>query len=83
VSNYWQIQQAKAQFSRLIDRALRHGPQYVTKHGRPAVVVLSASDYKQAEKPRESLVEFFRRSPLHGIQLDLQRLKDKDRPVRL
>ena len=36
----------------------------------------------RAEKPQDSLVEFFRRSPLRGVHLDLRRAKDKDRLVK-
>lgn len=83
MTNYWQVQEAKAKFSRLMDRAMRHGPQFVTKHGRAAVVVLSAQEYERAAQPDESLVEFFRRSPLRGVKLDLRRVKGNDREVRL
>lgn len=34
-------------------------------------------------KPRESLVEFFRKSPLAGIALEVGRSRDTGRPVRL
>lgn len=83
MSNHWQVQKAKAQFSRLIDRAMRHGPQFVTKHGRAAVVVLSAQDYKRSEQPSDTLVEFFQHSPLRGAKLDLRRDKGNDREVHL
>ena len=36
----WQLQQARGQFSSLVDAALTEGPQRVTRRGRQAVVVV-------------------------------------------
>jgi antitoxin Phd len=83
MSNYWQVQEAKAKFSRLMDRAMSHGPQFVTRHGRAAVVVLSATEYRKAEKREGSLVEFFQGSPLRGSRLELLRARDTGREVNL
>lgn len=49
----WKLQDAKAKFSQLVDKALTIGPQYVTRHGKNAVVVLSAEEYENivANKP--------------------------------
>ena len=41
----WQLQQAKAQLSRLIDQAQSDGPQVITRHGAERAVILSAEDY--------------------------------------
>lgn len=40
----WSVQDAKNHFSAVVDAAGRE-PQVVTKHGRRAVVVLSAAEY--------------------------------------
>ncbi len=37
----WQLQEAKAKFSEVVEAALNEGPQAVTKRGEDAVVVLS------------------------------------------
>ena len=37
----WPLQDAKAQFSEVVNNALRGVPQHVSKHGKRAVVVLS------------------------------------------
>ena len=42
----WRLQDAKAQFSALVDNAIRGVPQHVTRRGKPAVVVLSEQDFK-------------------------------------
>ncbi len=80
----WQLQDAKARFSQLFRRARDEGPQRVTRHGKDAVVVLSAEQYDRlAARQRGSLVEFFARSPLRGVKLDLTRAKDYGRDVEL
>ena len=40
-ASQWQLQDAKAQFSQVVDAALRGEPQHVTRRGKDAVVVLS------------------------------------------
>jgi antitoxin Phd len=41
----WLLQDAKAQFSALVDAALNGQPQHVTRRGKAAVVVLSEVEY--------------------------------------
>ena len=41
----WTLQDAKNRFSSVVDAALAGQPQAVSKRGKPAVVVLAASDY--------------------------------------
>lgn len=41
MSATWQVQEAKNHFSEMIDRALREGPQTVTRHGKPVVRVVA------------------------------------------
>jgi PHD/YefM family antitoxin component YafN of YafNO toxin-antitoxin module len=43
----WKLQVAKAPFSKVVGDALRHGPQYVTRCGEKAVVVLSTQAYEE------------------------------------
>ena len=58
----WQLQDAKANLSQVVNRALEEGPQRITRHGRPAAVLLSERDFKQlAACKRGSLVEFLAR----------------------
>lgn len=44
----WKLQDAKARFSEVVDRALRDGPQVVTRHGENAVVVMAYRDFTAA-----------------------------------
>lgn len=41
----WQLQEAKARFSKLVDRAIAVGPQIVTRRGEATVVVVSVAEW--------------------------------------
>jgi antitoxin Phd len=47
----WQVQQAKARLSQVIDDAQTKGPQVITKHGAESAVVLSIAEYKALKHP--------------------------------
>jgi antitoxin Phd len=49
VRRNWSVQDAKNRFSEVVEAARRE-PQTVTKHGRPAVVVLSAEEYERLRR---------------------------------
>jgi prevent-host-death family protein len=78
----WQLQAAKQHFSELVERARRDGPQVVTKHGKDAVVVVSAEEYQRLRRSGPSLVEFIRSAPNFDL-LDLERVDDHGRDVQL
>lgn len=53
----WQLQDAKSQFSKVVQKARSEGPQVVTLRGARAAVILSAEDYDALVKDRPSLVD--------------------------
>ena len=57
----WTVQDAKNKFSAVVDAALAGTPQEVTRRGKPAVVILSADEYRRlvegAVRARESFAE--------------------------
>ncbi len=69
----WQLQEAKARLSEVIKKAAKEGPQNITVHGESRAVVLSPEEHKRIRHPPSSFTEFMRRSPLHGLDLDLRR----------
>jgi antitoxin Phd len=81
----WQLQVAKAQFSEVVRRALTEGPQYVTKQGKNAVVVVPTEEFERLRRKKKqgSLLQFFRESPLVGSGIDLERVPDFGRKVKL
>jgi prevent-host-death family protein len=81
--NIWQLQDAKSKFSQLVEKAMHDEPQFVTKHGDNAVVILSFEEYKKITKPKTDLISFFRNSPLMDIELEISRNKDLPRDIEL
>jgi antitoxin Phd len=59
----WEIEDAQNRFGEVVRRAMAHQPQFVTRDGQDAVVVVSAVDYQRLATP-EPLLDFLRGSPL-------------------
>lgn len=72
----WQLQDAKNRLSQLLRDAATQGPQLITHHGREAGVLLSFEAYRELTRPKTSLVEFFRTSPLRGADLEFERMAE-------
>lgn len=81
--DHWQLQEAKNRFSEVVKKALRDGPQIVTKRGVETVVVMSVAEFRKLIRPKSDLVEFFQKSPLCGVDLDLDRDIDLGRQIDL
>src|SRR5580658_3226744 len=82
----WQIQTAKARFSEVFRRARTDGPQRITRQGKEGVVMISDEQYERLmvkSRQPKSIVQFFRESPLAGLDLDLERDKDTGRDIEL
>ena len=80
----WQLQDAKNQFSRLVDRAQREGPQVVTRRGADAVVVIAANEYKKLKRRRtRNLVDLLLNAPKVSGGLAVERSGDIGRAVEL
>ena len=54
----WSLQQARNSFSTVVAAAMEGRPQYVTKRGRTAVVVVSAADYTRLTKGSRARCSF-------------------------
>ena len=48
-SRNWSVQDAKNRFSEVVEAA-RRAPQTVTKHGKPAVVVVGVAEYDRLRR---------------------------------
>jgi len=78
---HWQLQDAKNRFSEIVNKALRDGPQVVTRRGKKTVVIMSVEQYQNLVRPKVNIIDFFQESPLLGKDLDLTRKKDSAREV--
>lgn len=82
----WQIQTAKARFSEVFRKARSEGPQRITRQGKEGVVMIAEEQFEKlagrSHQPK-SLVQFFRQSPLVGVDLHLERDRDPGRDIDL
>ena len=67
--NTWQLQDAKANLSKLVKEASLHGPQQISLRGEPAVIVLSIKDYEKLRRKKSTFLELMRNSPLVGTKI--------------
>ncbi|CAN7750208.1 type II toxin-antitoxin system Phd/YefM family antitoxin [Ensifer sp. NM-2] len=65
----WQLQDAKNQFSKVVQKARHEGPQTVTLRGERTAVVLSAHDYDALRAGRPTLVDDLLGGPSWDDQL--------------
>lgn len=68
----WQLQEAKNKLSEVIGRALREGPQVITRHGIEVAVVMPRAGYQKLTAPKTRLGDFLLASPLRksGLMID-------------
>jgi prevent-host-death family protein len=60
----WSLQDAKARFSAVVDRAVEEGPQIITRHGHEVAVLMSAKEFRERDsRPglKSFLLEYRRR----------------------
>jgi prevent-host-death family protein len=79
----WQLQETKNRLSQVLRDAAQHGPQVITSHGREAVYVPSPRNYHALTRTDQSLVAFFRSSPLARRDLDFGRSADEAEVIDL
>jgi prevent-host-death family protein len=83
MSRTWQLQEAKNRLSEVVVAAQAGEPQVITRRGQEAAVVLSVEAWRALTRRKGGLVAFLRRSPLAGVELDLERSQDPGREVSL
>ena len=78
----WSVQDAKNRFSEVVEAAQQE-PQTVTKHGKPAVVIVAAEQYERLRKLQQldapSFAEMLLSIPRGDV--GFERLKAKPRDV--
>jgi prevent-host-death family protein len=78
----WQVQEAKQKFSQLVQRALDEGPQFVTRRGEDAVVVVRADEFRRLRASMPDFKEFLLSGP-DLSSLDLERSQEHPRDIDL
>lgn len=74
----WQVNEAKARFSSLIQSALDEGPQIISKHGHEIAAVVPISLLRQLQGSRDTLVSFFAKAPRVDLQIERDRSSGRD-----
>ncbi len=77
----WQLQEAKARFSEVVERALEGEAQVVTRRGEKAVAVIAYEEYERLTHRQKTLLEVFQSAP--DVELPLERDKTLVRPFEL
>jgi len=80
-ANFWPLQDAKARFSELVNRALATGTQIVTRHGEPAVAIVPMAEYARLTARTTSLGAFFASAP--RAVLEVERSRDEGRSIEI
>ena len=79
----WQLQEAKNQFSAVVEKALTDGYQVITRHGQPTVVVMSVEEFRKLKPRTQSLSRFLADSPLRDLGDMPRRQRDLPRKQML
>lgn len=79
----WKLQDAKARFSQIVEDALKIGPQFVTRRGKKAVVVLSTEEFEKLVSNKPSFKEFLLNCPKIDDDFEFERQKDYPRSIEL
>ena len=72
----WKLQDAKARFSEVVERALHDGPQVVTWHGENAVVIVAYRDFVGAE-PEQDFKDILMSIPRVGLEIKPSRRRPR------
>lgn len=73
----WPLQKAKNQFSQVVERAMTEGPQTVTRHGKPVVVVSAIAAKPAGKRPRGTTRPLL--ALLRSCPVDLTGIVKRDR----
>lgn len=77
----WQLQEAKSQFSKLVNEVVLDGYHTITKNGEPIVVVISKQEFEKLSCKQQNIVDFFSNSPYQDVEIILERNKDLGRDI--
>jgi antitoxin Phd len=79
----WKLQDAKSRFSRVVKDALTIGPQYITRRGVEAVVVVSHREYEELISNKLDFKDFLLNCPKMDQDFEIERKKDYPRSIEL
>ena len=60
----WPLQEARTHLRDVVDGAIHHGPQRITRHGKDAVIVVSEAEWTRQTKDKPSFGSLLAESPM-------------------
>lgn len=82
MSRTWQVQEAKARFSELLDTSLAEGPQIVTRRGIEAAVLVPIERWRELERMKKpNLKELLLAAEARTDTLTPSRTSHRHRPA--
>lgn len=79
----WQLQDAKAHFSHLVDLAEKGEPITITRRGHEVAVLISKKQYAKLTKKKHGLFNCLINSPYPELDFDITRFKEPPREIEL
>lgn len=78
----WQVQEAKAQFSKIVELACTQGAQVITHHGKERVVLLSVEEYQSLLRHKPDFKAYLLGGPKVS-DFKIERSRDTGRTIKL
>ena len=79
----WQLQEAKARFSEVVQSTLEKGPQIITRRGVNTAVIVPFADWERAQGSKRSLLEVLQSGPQYDLQIPPRGQTRSRKPVKL
>lgn len=65
----WQLQEAKARFSEVVQSAVENGPQIITRRGVNTAVIVPFAEWERAQGAKRSLLQVLQSGPQFDLQI--------------
>ena len=69
----WNLQDAKARLSELVDRARLGDAQVILRRGVPAAVLIAYEAFEREQPAAPSVLSFLQQGPLRDVEIDMPR----------
>jgi prevent-host-death family protein len=81
VERTWNLQDAKARLSELVDRARGGEVQIILRRGQRAAVLIGYDAYQRAAGPAQSMLSFLQHAPIADLKFEVLRTTEKMRDI--
>jgi prevent-host-death family protein len=79
----WKLQDAKSKFSKIVQDALKKGPQFITRHGKETAVLISIEEYRKLTGVNPEFRDFLLNIPKVKDGLPVTRDQTPNRKIDL